>query len=78
MTIVCRECEVFDQDYYDDIGDDDDVGEDYDDDALFLCYLSVILSTLFSNYAIGLINDRLQGMRGFRPRDSERDKQIDG
>ena len=32
----------------------------------------------FSNYAIGLINDRLQGMRGFRFRDSESDKQIDG
>ena len=38
MTIVCRECEVFDQDYCDDVGDDDDIGEDYDDDALFLYY----------------------------------------
>ena len=32
MTIVCRECEVFDQDYYDDVGDDGDIDDGVDDD----------------------------------------------
>ena len=32
MTIVCREGEVFDQDYYDDVGDDGDIDDGVDDD----------------------------------------------
>ena len=47
MTIVCREGEVFDQDYYDDVGDDDDIGEDYDDYVLFFGNWAVLFSTFF-------------------------------